>query len=240
MFLRCMEPLPFVCLTCAEPRYFLSIKEAEQDVKNAYEMCIAYLEKADGAHDEKSKESGKQNLPQWRGNDLHFYFGVKLIPEAGFTPENIITQISLIYPSATNEKVQFLEVPEIPQPSARARKVRVGSEKSQIYSFSPVITRATFAELRVNISLGDWNKRCQVPLSTQEQMLSDIRTIVESHCFGKELSGARFISCTLRDAICKSLRSSQQTGKSLRKERRGRYEFSLSDRASGCGAGSVE
>mmetsp|Transcript_20464 Transcript_20464/g.68350 ORF Transcript_20464/g.68350 Transcript_20464/m.68350 type:complete len:84 (+) Transcript_20464:672-923(+) len=83
MFLRCMEPLPFVCLTCAEPRYFLSIKEAEQDVKNAYEMCIAYLEKADGAHDEKSKESGKQNLPQWRGNDLHFYFGVKLIPEAG-------------------------------------------------------------------------------------------------------------------------------------------------------------
>mmetsp|Transcript_20463 Transcript_20463/g.68346 ORF Transcript_20463/g.68346 Transcript_20463/m.68346 type:complete len:86 (+) Transcript_20463:1246-1503(+) len=51
MFLRCMEPLPFVCLTCAEPRYFLSIKEAEQDVKNAYEMCIAYLEKADGAHD---------------------------------------------------------------------------------------------------------------------------------------------------------------------------------------------
>mmetsp|Transcript_20484 Transcript_20484/g.68483 ORF Transcript_20484/g.68483 Transcript_20484/m.68483 type:complete len:175 (+) Transcript_20484:1529-2053(+) len=132
------------------------------------------------------------------------------------------------------------KVPEIPQPSARARKVRVGSEKSQIYSFSPVITRATFAELRVNISLGDWNKRCQVPLSTQEQMLSDIRTIVESHCFGKELSGARFISCTLRDAICKSLRSSQQTGKSLRKERRGRYEFSLSDRASGCGAGSVE
>mmetsp|Transcript_20471 Transcript_20471/g.68391 ORF Transcript_20471/g.68391 Transcript_20471/m.68391 type:complete len:171 (+) Transcript_20471:1601-2113(+) len=86
------------------------------------------------------------------------------------------------------------KVPEIPQPSARARKVRVGSEKSQIYSFSPVITRATFAELRVNISLGDWNKRCQVPLSTQEQMLSDIRTIVESHCFGKELSGARFIS----------------------------------------------
>uniref|UniRef100_A0A7S0HC82 ZU5 domain-containing protein n=1 Tax=Hanusia phi TaxID=3032 RepID=A0A7S0HC82_9CRYP len=178
----------------SQKMYFLSIKEAEKDVQAAYEKCIASLDKSEENHDERQKDSNKQNLPYWRGNDLNFYFGVKLVPEAGFTPENIITQISLIYPSSSNEKVQFLEVPEIPEPSARPRKVRVGSEKSSIYNFSPVITRATFAELKVNINLGEWSKKCQIPLSTQNQMLSDIRRIAESHSFGKELSGARFIS----------------------------------------------
>ena len=84
------------------------------------------------------------------------------------------------------------QVPELPGPGGKITKVWVGPERKIKYTFNPILSRATHAELSVMVVLGAWRRRCQISLAEGDKTLADIRKIVTAYCFGRDLSEARF------------------------------------------------
>ena len=141
----------------------------------------------------KSSEQPYKDLPSWEGRDLNIVFGSQMIPDAGFQEDHLVTELSIVIADKNAEERRLLEVPEMPEPGGRFRKVWVGPPKDKIFTYVPMMTRASYAELVVNVRLAAWHHRCVITLSTSEHSLADVRRIVQSHCYGRDLSEARFV-----------------------------------------------
>jgi hypothetical protein len=134
-----------------------------------------------------------RELPAWEGKDMTIVFGSQMIPDNGFQEDHLTLEMSLVAADKDAEPARLLEVPEMPEPGGRFKKVWVGPEKNILFSYPPVLTRASYAELTVSVRLGSWTHKCTITLSTSSQSLADVRTIVQSHCYGRDLSEARFV-----------------------------------------------
>ena len=141
------------------------------------------------------KSSGQpyKDLPAWEGRDLNIVFGAQMIPDTGFQEDHLVMELAVVMAEKDAEERRLLEVPEMPAPGGRFRKVWVGPPKDKIFTYAPMMTRASFAELVVNVRLGAWHHRCTITLSTSGHTLADVRSIVQSHCYGRDLSEARFV-----------------------------------------------
>jgi hypothetical protein len=99
----------------------------------------------------------------------------------------------------------------------------VNPPRAKLYTFTPLSTRASYAELAVSVRLppppsrtkwtrrvphpvlightaslsqvrlGDWTQRCTITLPNDAMTLRDVRRSVQSHCFGVDISEARFV-----------------------------------------------
>ena len=65
--------------------------------------------------------------------------------------------------------------------------------RAKLFTFTPLSTRASYAELEVSVRLGDWTQRCTITLPNDAMTLRDVRRSVQSHCFGVDISEARFV-----------------------------------------------
>jgi len=135
-----------------------------------------------------------KQLPQWSGTNMVARFGFKMVPAKSFSQEQLLTVVvSILAADKTMQPRRLLEVPQLPGPGGKVNKVWVGPERNLLYTFAPLLTRAAHAELTVNVMLGAWSKKCVLSLSDGGRGLSDIRKVIESYCFGRDLSEARFV-----------------------------------------------
>ena len=202
----------------AKQPYLDLIEEARVALKQTRQACLPWAETPAAATEHKdtretegSAEAADQSgaprqspapvppkqeyreLPAWEGKDMSIVFGARMIPDAGFQEDHFTNSLSIVMAKKDAEERRLLEVPAMPDAGGRFRKVWVGPPQDRIFTYPPTYTRASYAELVVNVRLGAWTHRCVVTLSSADQSLADLRTIVQSHCYGRDLSEARFV-----------------------------------------------
>lgn len=134
-----------------------------------------------------------KDLPVWTGANRLLRFGVRMIPSPGFQEQHLMTEVSVLMADPAGEDHRLLQIPEAPGKGGKVRKVWVGPPKDKVHTFMPVLTRASFAELIVHVQLGAWGKKIVITISSGNYTLQDVREIVATHCFGRDLSEARFV-----------------------------------------------
>ena len=125
----------------------LSTDEAtkgSQDVTTLVDAHAPAQQDASGAEGASQKQSYK-DLPAWEGKDLNIVFGAQMMPDVGFQEDHMTTHISIVTANKHAEERRLLEVPEMPGPGGRFRKVWVGPPKDKIFEYPPILTRASFA-----------------------------------------------------------------------------------------------
>eukprot|EP00961_Rhodomonas_salina_P198846 2682119-Rhodomonas_salina.1 len=80
-----------------------------------------------------------------------------------------------------------------PRPREQAGRAQGRGELTRRRRRGQVLTRASFAELIVHVQLGAWGKKIVITISSGNYTLQDVREIVATHCFGRDLSEARFV-----------------------------------------------
>jgi hypothetical protein len=129
----------------------------DEDKKGSQEenkMVEAHALAQPVAESATQKKQPYKDLPVWEGKDLNIVFGAQMVPDVGFQEAHMTTHISVITANKHAEEPRLLEVPEMPGPGGRFRKVWVGPAKDKIFAYPPILTRASFAgKLHGNILL---------------------------------------------------------------------------------------